>query len=167
MPVADDSPVGTFYRVSAADLQPGDEDAGNWGPSLAVPCHDPGCLEPGYDGDTVQAYWFESVLEPVRAREFPHLPSRLDGVFVFESLDVARLFADSRGWHVYLVRGDVGAPHFRGDMGCLAWPNVGTFGEMDAIARGYWRGDPCGGPVEWLLTRPVVVVRTVARPAAR
>ena len=81
----------------------------------------------------------ETLLEQVRAAEFPHLPSRLECAFVIDDFGEAQYYVSSKGplsvlYEVSLV--DPKDPTHVAD-----WKGTGPYDNTLEWTRRYWRGD--------------------------
>lgn len=94
----------------------------------------------------------ELVFEFVRRAQFPHLPSRLQSFYGFDSLDRVKSFAGG-GCPIFELEPSTS---FRAD---IAWLYLGTQLSVASFnAHQYWRGVPSAQPDwEYLLVPPVKV----------
>ena len=114
----------------------------------------------------------ETVLERVRASEFPDRPSRLSSVFLSPTKrDIIRFREDVRGTndrpHLYTCRVAADAPLFQADMAFVrgANPLSPIKEQMDYLvqrARLYWQGQENDDPITEVLAPPRTVEITAA-----
>lgn len=113
------------------------------------------------------AVMWEMAMETARLALAPEAVSRLDCLFTWETLDLARAFRDRfrRGSAIYEVEPLSDARVYRGDFGLIS-NNVpsGAFVDfMPPIAVRYWT-EPPGEQVEVLVGGPVNVCGVVDHP---
>jgi hypothetical protein len=92
-----------------------------------------------------------NILEEVRAKEFPALPSRFDCLFVIDDIDEAKYYRDLKAtasvfYSVTLL--DPAATTHVAD-----WKGTGPYDDTKEWARRYWRGDVMPHPETAFLLR--------------
>jgi hypothetical protein len=127
---------------------------GNWGRILGL-----------YPLNQPQGHWLlvrEEVFESVRRAQFPQRPSRLESLFVCESLEEILAFRQSarRGldlaYEVELV--DEGAASHRACLSVFDGEQEGTISFLRDRAVCYWKGVEIQRP-EVVTTSPIRIVR--------
>lgn len=105
-------------------------------------------------------YTIEIIFELVRKLKYPALPSRYTSLYVWETLDEAKVFKSkygSTGNPIYVVRG---ANPFRVDMNLLSLGR--NYLEALANAEKYWFGGQSKNPSwEVILSYPVSLIERV------
>lgn len=113
-------------------------------------------------------YLREYVLEKIRAKEYPPLPSRLEATFAYVSQNAAlRSFVDHGLYEVEVV--DETAATHRADIDWVdSMPGCRKFDDLEDAARRYWDGvatEPGNDTFEIVSTSALRVVQRVLFPA--
>jgi len=118
-------------------LQPG-----SWGTKLKT------ILTTGNQSTISSTLFWEMALETARYQIDPFLPSRLNCVFLSQSMDDAVGFRDQfrPGGHIYEVEMMDDVPFHRGDFSLLSYnsPNVSFLDFMPQFCIRYWTEQPSG-----------------------
>jgi len=146
----------TFFHAVSLPLAPGSViEPGNWGRMLKT------YLANQNDGTLLR----ETIFEQVRHQHFPHLPSRLNCIFLCEVVEGLFNFLSTCGrihdipYEVTLEQEET--EPFRTSHH-LPSPNGPLLDGLDEQARRYWQGTNRNSPetrIEMLVTSPVRVVR--------
>lgn len=114
---------------------------------------------------SVMIYLREKILEDVRVRDFPSLPSRTTSIFLCESIGNAKLFRDANGrfldilYEVELL--DKEKPLFRTDWSYLNWPSTPFFlKQFEEMAYLYWKAENIQNP-EILTESRIKIIRKI------
>lgn len=151
--------MANFYYCAGALLGPGSIVLpGNWGRMLRV------------GGQRHDRYPREHLLEEVRLEEFPHLPSRLESIFLFDNEPNARRWREATGNRYLDVLYEVELIQPTARTGRLAIARLDGFNNgwppeiARPWARRYWQPPQMGEVVEVLVESPVRIVRTLPGP---
>jgi hypothetical protein len=114
------------------------------------------------------AWDIEVFFEAVRRADFPRLPSRMQSVFGFESVDEAKAFVGGfragQPCAIYRVQGEIA---HKANMSLLqvgALPGAVAF----SLARAYWQGEQGPRPALWeLLLDPPVEFTELVEPVVK
>lgn len=115
---------------------------GNWGRMINL-----------YKSDgAIILYLREKILEEVRLKDYPDLPSRMNSNFLFENIEQAKNFQSNEGgryvdilYEVEITDND--KPKFRGDLNTLNWPPTPFFlKEIEIMAYNYWKAEDIQNP---------------------
>ncbi len=138
----------TYFHVAPMLLGPGSTILpGNWGRLL----HTHAQVNPNLFRDVVMEY--------IRATNYPDKPSRLNCVFLLESLEEAMKYRNSHAPtnNIYEVRGEAGTSIHRASYEIVNQGNAPVLQHMQHCAEAYWSVVPMEN-VEILFAGQVTVV---------
>lgn len=148
------SNIQKYYWLASYPLEEGSIVLpGNWGRMLSF-----------YQSDgAVIMYLREKILEEIRVREFPNLPSRMTSIFLCENIESAKSFRDTNGrfadilYEVEIV--DKEKPLFRTDWNLLNWPPTPfLLKQLEEISYNYWEPENIQNP-EILTESRIKIIR--------
>jgi hypothetical protein len=143
------------FHFNSSLLEPGSiVRPGNWGRIVRL------------FGDRHREWNRECRLEQIRQTEFPHLPSRFDCIFFFETAVEAEHYNTALNQKGLMVFYEVEVMSLNAPQHVADWQGTGPY-DSDEWARRYWRGDimpgrgPAPGPLcrEVLAATPLRIVR--------
>ena len=145
-----------YYWLASYPLEEGSVVLpGNWGRIIDL-----------YKSDgSILTYLREKILEKVRSKDFPDLPSRMTSIFLCESIENAKLFRDANGrfldilYEVELI--DKEKPLFRTDWSFLNCPSTPFFlKQFEEMAHLYWKAENIQNP-EILTESRIKIIRKI------
>ncbi len=106
----------------------------------------------------------EKILEDIRRRYYSKKPSRLNAIFLLETLEEARNFRNqSNPWNlIYEVEiSDPSKPLHRGDYNKVSpHPNENYLEKIEEIAHAYWKGENIQRP-EIVVESPIKIIQRI------
>ena len=118
----------------------------------------------------LRIYLKESVLEIIRACDFPDKPRRLGSVFLCPTLEDAKLYQKFMGDRPHLYVCDMEGDSHLADLGFVqsADPLMPIRQQLDELrgrARRYWSGDKSDNPIMEIITSGrVAITRCLSEP---
>lgn len=102
----------------------------------------------------------EAIFELVRRKDFPELPSRMTSMFAWQTINEAKVFADSYPQGSYKILEVESDNVFIGDMSLLTLG--GQVINSYVLAKKYWSGERSPSPkLEVLISLPVIIGKEV------
>lgn len=149
-----------FYHVSHRDLREGT--------ILTLGAYGERIRRHDFIKNAYSTYIKEEIFEAIRKEQYPHLPSRLNCVFLFLEFSVAKEFYANRGQYkeyVYEVVIEEGKP-IAMEMDLLRCDGL-DYQKISACAHKYWKQvqHPNSGTLEVLLDGKAKVKKMVLAPS--